>query len=48
MMELILAGSRDRTNQFYGSPGWTAELKAAGHSEFEATVALLIKSQGGG
>ena len=46
VLEFILDGRKDRMKQFYGSPRWTAELRAAGFCVSESYVARLMKSQG--
>lgn len=46
VLEFILEGRKDRMKQFYGSPRWTAELRAAGFCVSESYVARLMKSHG--
>ncbi len=46
VIEFILEGRKDRMKQFYGSPRWTAELRAAGFCVSESYVARLMKSHG--
>jgi len=46
VLEFILQGCKDPIKQFFGSPRWAAELRAARYLVSKTPVARLMKSQG--